>query len=290
MKYIINTLLLLMSLQIGTSQEWAIYFSATDIDCVTNTTCYNVLLKSSGEDFRVGSTNLRLFYNANTQKFSEENIAVSLDKNYRITNRNITAKQASLEGKGSLEFEHNMGLLNIPIDFRGTAADALTVTPFNFTPIASNICFQSVDKVSMKNPADFVWVTEETGEGYTSSYTTINNPEGTSTNLKGSSHQIETGTELRSDCGANALLSSVSNYPNPFVEQTRISYTVQHETQVNLTVYGFDGKLIHQNSAVRNPGAHYFEVTKDDLDGAGVYFYTVRTQNNTIKNRMILIK
>jgi len=280
----------LLSLQIGNSQEWAIYFSATDIDCVSNTTCYNVLIKSTGEDFEIGSTNLRLFYNANTQRFSEENAAVSLHKSYRITNRNITSQIASLPGKGSLEFEHNMGMLNIPIDFLGTG-NAMNVSAFNFTAIASNICFQSVDKAAMKNPADFVWVTEQTKEEYTSAYTTINNPAGNTTNLKGSNHEIETGVELRSDCGgSNALLSNVSNYPNPFVEQTRISYSVQHETQVDLTVYGFDGKLIYENSVLKRPGSHYFEVSKEDLDGAGVYFYTVNTQNNSIRNRMILIK
>jgi len=277
----------LLVLQISYGQEWSIALSPVNVDCVTRTACYNVLMKATGSDFELGSSNLRVFYNASTQKYLKGTGAISVNKGYQITNDKLKNQTASLAGKGSLSFDENMGLLDIPIDFYGDKA--LIINTQSFSVLASNICFESSNKQSIAKPSDFVWVSSETKEQYTTAETTINNVEGASTDLQSSTF-ITQKAETRSDCGTTELLVSASNYPNPFSEVTKVAYTIQHDARVSLDVFTMDGKRVHQQENNKRAGSHHFLVNKDQLAGAGVYIYRIQTSNNSIEARMILMK
>lgn len=282
-------MLFALSIQFGQAQEWSIAFSPVDVDCVTNTACYNVLMKSTAEDFEIGSSNLRLFYNAESQKFLKDAGAVNVNKGYRIPNEKIRTQVASLEGKGTLAFDEKIGLLDIPIDFSGKTEEALTINSKSFSIIASNICFESSSKVGVANPSDFVWVSEKTKEGYTAAETTINGISGQTTDLRASNF-VTQEAESRSDCGSSLLLVSASNYPNPFSESTKLTYTIQYDTEVRLNVFAMDGRMVYKSETSKLAGTHQFVINKNQLDGAGVYVYKIQTSNNSIESRMILMK
>ena len=155
-----------------------------------------------------------------------------MNKAYRISVDEIKNQTASLSGKGSLSFDANMGLLDIPIDFL-EQGEALRINSKNFTVLASNICFESSSKVSVGSATDFVWVSEQTKENYTSAETTVNLAAGESTDLSSAVFSTE-AAESRNDCGTSSLLVTASNYPNPFSETTKLSYTIQYDTTVKL--------------------------------------------------------
>ena len=84
------------------------------------------------------------------------------------------------------------------------------------------------------------------------------------------------------------------NYPNPFNPSTKISYAVEKGSRVKLDVYNILGKhilnLIDENQKSGNYevefSANYFE---KEL-ASGIYIYTLRSNNNIISKRMILMK
>lgn len=289
LKNILSLLLFAFVVQMGQAQEWSIAFSPVDVDCVTNTACYNVLMKSTAEDFEIGSSNLRLFYNAGSQKFLKDAGAVNVNKGYSISNEKIRSQTASLAGKGTLSFDSDLGLLDIPIDFSGESDEVLSISSKVYAVLASNICFESSSKASVANPSDFVWVSEKTKQGYTTAETTINGISGQTTDLS-SSNFVTQEAESRSDCGASLLLVSASNYPNPFSESTKLTYTIQYDTDVQLSVFAMDGRLVYEKETSKTAGTHQFVINKDQLDGAGVYVYKIQTSNNSIESRMILMK
>jgi len=246
-------------------------------------------MKSTAEDFEIGSSNLRLFYNAGSQKFLKDAGAVNVNKGYSISNEKIRSQTASLAGKGTLSFDSDLGLLDIPIDFSGESDEVLSISSKVYAVLASNICFESSSKASVANPSDFVWVSEKTKQGYTTAETTINGISGQTTDLS-SSNFVTQEAESRSDCGASLLLVSASNYPNPFSESTKLTYTIQYDTDVQLSVFAMDGRLVYEKETSKTAGTHQFVINKDQLDGAGVYVYKIQTSNNSIESRMILMK
>ncbi|MCF8404829.1 MAG: T9SS type A sorting domain-containing protein [Bacteroidales bacterium] len=86
-----------------------------------------------------------------------------------------------------------------------------------------------------------------------------------------------------------------SNYPNPFVSETRIDFTLNHSSRVNISIYNANGqfvkKLIEKNLM---PGEHH--VTWDATDNSGnkaskgFYYYTIETAEGFVSEKMLLLR
>lgn len=80
------------------------------------------------------------------------------------------------------------------------------------------------------------------------------------------------------------------NYPNPFNPTTTISFTLQENTHVKLTVYDRLGRevktLIDEN---RSAGTHTTEFNASSLP-SGIYFYRIKTDSKTEVRKMIYAK
>jgi len=80
------------------------------------------------------------------------------------------------------------------------------------------------------------------------------------------------------------------NYPNPFNPSTKINFSIPKAGFVTLKVYDITGKevanLVNQNL---NTGKYEFEFNASQLT-TGIYFYTLRTENFSQTNKMMLIK
>lgn len=83
---------------------------------------------------------------------------------------------------------------------------------------------------------------------------------------------------------------NAKNYPNPFNPTTTISFTLQENSYVKLTVYDRLGRevktLIDEN---RNAGTHTTEFNASGLP-SGIYFYRIKTDSRTEVRKMILAK
>ncbi|MBL7128316.1 MAG: T9SS type A sorting domain-containing protein [Ignavibacteria bacterium] len=80
------------------------------------------------------------------------------------------------------------------------------------------------------------------------------------------------------------------NFPNPFNPITTITYTLRESTFVNLTVYDRLGRevknLVTENQSA---GTHSVEFDGSSLP-SGIYFYRIKTNENTEVKKMILAK
>ncbi|MCK4569274.1 MAG: T9SS type A sorting domain-containing protein [Bacteroidales bacterium] len=79
----------------------------------------------------------------------------------------------------------------------------------------------------------------------------------------------------------------ISNYPNPFREQTSIRYTLGQESHVRLVVYDVFGKeLAELVNEVRSAGTHSFNYIATDLP-AGVYLCRLHAGQRVESLRMV---
>ena len=87
----------------------------------------------------------------------------------------------------------------------------------------------------------------------------------------------------------------LKNYPNPFNIQTRISFYLEKQSRINLTVYNISGKYI-TTLAHGDFGVGLHDVIWNGLDSngkqtaSGVYFYRFKTNSGIFTERMTLVK
>ena len=85
------------------------------------------------------------------------------------------------------------------------------------------------------------------------------------------------------------------NYPNPFNPSTTIDVHVASDSHITLNVYDINGRLVSTLADdVYDTGYHSFMWNGIDQTGtkvsAGIYFYSLHTQEMTITKKMILMK
>jgi hypothetical protein len=81
------------------------------------------------------------------------------------------------------------------------------------------------------------------------------------------------------------------NYPNPANNgSTRIDVNLQQSAHVNMVLRDISGKLVQTlEDRTMAPGLHHVDVNTANL-GAGVYFYTLTTNNMTSTKRMTVVR
>jgi hypothetical protein len=84
------------------------------------------------------------------------------------------------------------------------------------------------------------------------------------------------------------------NYPNPFNPDTKITYKLEKRSSIELTVYDALGKEIKKlENTIKAPGSYTATWNGKDKNGlrvsSGIYFYTLKVNNNTSTKKMILI-
>jgi len=78
------------------------------------------------------------------------------------------------------------------------------------------------------------------------------------------------------------------NYPNPFNENTIISFEIPTDTYVSLKVYNMLGAEIAELAGKEfTSGKHAVEFEAKDLS-KGIYFYTMKTDNYSLSQKMVL--
>jgi hypothetical protein len=80
------------------------------------------------------------------------------------------------------------------------------------------------------------------------------------------------------------------NYPNPFNTSTTISYQVAKPSRIKLELFTIDGSLLMQVFEKHHqPGEYQWRWNPENLDG-GLYFYLLRSSEDEITRKMILLK
>ncbi|MBN2790850.1 MAG: T9SS type A sorting domain-containing protein [Candidatus Delongbacteria bacterium] len=80
------------------------------------------------------------------------------------------------------------------------------------------------------------------------------------------------------------------NYPNPFNPVTDISFSLNTQNHVKLTIFNQKGQLVDNLiNKVLNRGLHQVKFDASDLN-SGIYYYTLTIKDRTETKKMILIK
>lgn len=84
-------------------------------------------------------------------------------------------------------------------------------------------------------------------------------------------------------------------YPNPFMQETKIEFTLEQTEKINLAIYNESGQLVRVLLNGNSMGAGKFQLVWDGKDGngnmlaSGVYWYYFTNENGTIKKGKILL-
>ena len=87
----------------------------------------------------------------------------------------------------------------------------------------------------------------------------------------------------------------MGNYPNPFNPETKIKFSTERDSNVEVTIYSLLGEKVNtiQNGQL-NAGTYNISWFGQDQNGnkvpSGVYFYEVRSDNRIAKGKMLLLK
>ncbi len=99
------------------------------------------------------------------------------------------------------------------------------------------------------------------------------------------------GNKMFVDVGSTDMNNSLSqNYPNPFNPTTRIRFTLEQTSDVQLRVYDSSGRLVRTLiDEELSPGLYEPSFNGSEL-ASGVYFYQLITNQQNIVKKMTLIK
>ncbi len=84
-------------------------------------------------------------------------------------------------------------------------------------------------------------------------------------------------------------LQLFQNQPNPFSDQTSISFYLPEGGKATLSIYDVSGKLLKEIRGEYSQGMNVEEISRSDLQGAGMLYYKLSTATETATQRMILL-
>jgi type IX secretion system substrate protein len=86
----------------------------------------------------------------------------------------------------------------------------------------------------------------------------------------------------------NVINTVKQNVPNPFSTNTTIEVSIENSANLSLEVVNMIGqKVFEMNKGQVDAGTYTFEVSAENLEN-GIYFYTVKANDNTMTKKMIV--
>jgi hypothetical protein len=78
--------------------------------------------------------------------------------------------------------------------------------------------------------------------------------------------------------------------PNPATQQTELGFILPAAAEATLRVMDLNGRVIRTISNTYSAGYHQVTLTKEELGGAGVYFYELTSGNQSARRKMVFIQ
>jgi len=78
------------------------------------------------------------------------------------------------------------------------------------------------------------------------------------------------------------------NKPNPFRDETIIGFHLAKATNVKLTIYSVEGRLMQTTESNYSTGYQEFRVKSNELSGTGLYFYVLEVEGWKAVRKMLL--
>lgn len=87
----------------------------------------------------------------------------------------------------------------------------------------------------------------------------------------------------------NDELILFGNTPNPFSEATSINFYSPRKETIEITVYDMTGKLLKTYETIASKGNQSFTIKKEDFVASGLIYYQLKTSEQRVSNKMILL-
>ncbi|MEO6191066.1 MAG: T9SS type A sorting domain-containing protein [Saprospiraceae bacterium] len=82
----------------------------------------------------------------------------------------------------------------------------------------------------------------------------------------------------------------VQNIPNPFTEQTTVSFTIPKTQKVNFDIFDLNGKIVYSLSNTYTQGKHDVLIKRSKLNDPGIYYLKMSTTEFSETKKMVLLK
>lgn len=84
-------------------------------------------------------------------------------------------------------------------------------------------------------------------------------------------------------------MTVLQNKPNPFSNETVISFTLPSASDVTFSIFDLNGRVLNTFTQYYEAGIQQVKVKRSDLQNAGIYYYNLKCGETTITKRMILV-
>lgn len=100
-----------------------------------------------------------------------------------------------------------------------------------------------------------------------------------------------TQTSVETDVSNFSDYISLTNYPNPFNQQTKIEFEINYSSNVRVSVFDLLGREIEViASQIFKPGKYRFDWSPPNHLASSIYFLVAKTSDQRIAHKIILIK
>lgn len=82
----------------------------------------------------------------------------------------------------------------------------------------------------------------------------------------------------------------MQNVPNPFDNNTTISFTLPQASEASLKVYDYTGKLLYEKLDEYQKGMNHITLDINDIQATGILYYQLDTKTHSASKKMIVIR
>jgi hypothetical protein len=101
--------------------------------------------------------------------------------------------------------------------------------------------------------------------------------------------KVEYRSKNESESSANVFVLR-QNVPNPFTDQTTISFTLPSDEQADLKIMDVAGKVVYSSSKWYDKGTHHVNIDKSVVRQSGVFYYQISAGSFFATKKMIFIE
>lgn len=145
---------------------------------------------------------------------------------------------------------------------------------------------------STSNTFSFKWkapsvTVSQTATLYTYAMCVNLNSNGTGDSGDAHTYQVTVEPSLPSGIIQNVSQVEMTLFPNPVVHEANVSVTLLKESQLQLSVFSVDGKIIRNQSVNATTGLNNLNMNLSDLN-AGIYMMVLSDDNNKIATKSFI--
>jgi len=190
---------------------------------------------------------------------------------------------------GKILFTHDPELIFDPVAAGATSYDAATHTAlWRFYDLSFFEC-ESI-RFNMEVPATVapgtIISTEIVGRPILGDIQPNNNTYSWNATVSGGS-TAPPGITVLGDASIAAQIDLYENQPNPFSQSTTIGFSLPTASDIKLSVYDLNGKLLKEKVGFYEKGRHDWILNAADLQANGVLFYRLETEGEALVRRMM---